>query len=36
MKRKKPKKYQKKLSLWPMTLEEIEDKVLKYKPLKKH
>jgi hypothetical protein len=32
MKRKKPRKYQKKLSLYPMTFEQVVDKVLAFKP----
>ncbi len=33
---KKRKKYQKKLSLYPMTFEQVVDTVLNYKPIKKH
>jgi len=31
----RPKQYQKKLTLYPMSFEEVIDKVLKYKPKKK-
>jgi hypothetical protein len=34
-KKKRPKKYQKKLALYPMTFEQAVDKVLKFKPEKK-
>jgi hypothetical protein len=33
--KKKPKTYQKKLSLYPLTLEQVVDTVLKYKPKSK-
>ncbi len=33
--KRQPKKYQSKLTLYPMTFEQVVDTVLKYRPLKK-